>query len=52
MINTKSDIPVKWIEKQIKHSSGMEHAMWQKLLRMWENEQVRNYVKGLDNDNK
>ena len=41
MINTKPDIPVTWIEKQIKHSSGMEHAMWQKLLRRWENEQVR-----------
>lgn len=52
MINTKPDIPVTWIEKQIKHSSGMEHAMWQKLLRRWENEQVRKYVKGLDNDNK
>lgn len=52
MINTKPDIPVKWIEKQIKHSIGMEHAMWTKLLRMWENEQMRKYVKGLDNDNK
>lgn len=52
MIETKQEIPIKWIEKQIKHSSGMEHAMWTKLLRRWENEQMRKYVKGLDNDNK
>lgn len=52
MIEVKQEIPVKWIEKQINHSTGMEHAMWKKLLRRWENEQMRKYVKGLDNDNK
>ena len=52
MIETKQEIPIKWIEKQINHSTGMEHAMWKKLLRRWENEQMRKYVKGLDNDNK
>lgn len=46
------DIPVGWLRLQIKRSSGMEHAMWVKLLHKWENEQLRKYVKGLDNDNK
>lgn len=51
-MNNLPDIPVKWIQKQIDKNIGMEHAMWSKLLRMWENEQVRKYVKGLKDDNK
>ena len=45
-------IPIKWIQKKIDKSIGMEHAMWSKLLRMWENEQLRKYVRNLKDDNK
>ena len=45
-------IPIKWIQKKIDKSIGMEHAMWSKLFRMWENEQLRKYVRNLKDDNK
>ena len=45
-------IPIKWIQKKIDKSIGMEHAMWSKLIRMWENEQLRKYVRNLKDDNK
>ena len=45
-------VPIKWIQKKIDKSIGMEHAMWSKLLRMWENEQLRKYVRNLKDDNK
>ena len=45
-------IPIKWIQKKIDKSIGMEHAMWSKLLRIWENEQLRKYVRNLKDDNK
>lgn len=45
-------IPIKWIQKKIDKSIGMEHAMWSKLLRMWENKQLRKYVRNLKDDNK
>lgn len=46
------DIPVKWIEKQIEKSIGMEHAMWTKLLRRWENYQLRKDIRKMDNENR
>ena len=45
-------IPIKWIQKKIDKSIGMEHAMWSKLLSIWENEQLRKYVRNLKDDNK
>lgn len=46
------DIPVKWIEDKINRYMGMEHAMWKKLLRLWENEQIKNSVRNMNSDNR
>ena len=43
---TVEAIPVKWIKEQAKEYPGMESAMWAKLLRLWEKEEVEQELYG------
>lgn len=41
-------IPIDWIRQQADQYPGMESAMWNKLLRLWEKEKTKREIDGGD----
>lgn len=46
--HTEDAIPVDWIRQQADQYPGMESAMWNKLLRIWEKEKTKRELYGGD----